>query len=357
MLAAILAAALITGCASGPDAARKPERAFYPPPPQAPRIQHLATLSSERDLAPPASGFARFILGDDKTTRRLEQPYGVAMFDGKLYVADTRAPGLAVFDLTQKRFTRVTGSGQGRMKRPINVTIDVDGTKYVADTGRDQVLVYDGNDRFVAALGTEGQYRPVDTAVAGERLYVADILHHEVHVLDKRSGRALFTFGKPGSRPGQLFQPTNLAIGPDGDVYVVETGNFRVQRFTADGKPVRTYGDIGIAPGTFARPRGIALDRAGRLYVSDAAFQNVQIFDAGGRLLTFFGQPDDGSEGLSLPAGVAIDYDHLDLFRRYAEPGFSLEYLILVASQFGPNKVDVFGFGAMRGKTYPPADR
>ena len=71
---------------------------FYPPLPNAPRIQHLTTIASDRDIGEPASGFAKFIVGDDQNTQRLRQPYGVAMFDGKLYVADSRAPGLAVFD-------------------------------------------------------------------------------------------------------------------------------------------------------------------------------------------------------------------------------------------------------------------
>lgn len=353
----VLAAAVLAGCAAVPPETRKPQPAFYPPPPQPPRIQHLVAFSGERDFAPPAGGFAQFILGEDRTSQRLERPYGVAMFEGKLYVADSRAPGLAVFDLAQKRFSLVTGSAQGRMKQPINVTIDADGTRYVTDTGRNQILVYDRNDRFVAAFGAEGQLKPVDTAIAGERLYVADVRHHEVQVLDKRSGKPLFKFGKAGSKPGELFHPTNLAIGPEGDVYVVETGNFRVQRFTADGRSVRTYGEIGNVPGTFARPKGIALDRAGRMYVGDAAFQNVQIFDKDGKLLLFFGQPGEAAEGLALPAGVTIDYDNVNLFRPYADSKFALEYVILVASQFGPNKVDVFGFGKMSGVDYPQDEK
>ena len=161
---------------------------------------------------------------------------------------------------------------------------------------------------------------------------------------------------KAGSGQGELYHPTNIAIGPEGDVYVVETSNYRVQRFTADGKSVRVYGEVGNEPGTFARPKGIALDRLGRMYVGDAAFENVQVFDNGGKLLLFFGQPGDKLEGLNLPAGVTIDYDNVEFFRRSADPRFNVEYLILVASQFGPNKIDVFGFGRMKGVDYPPDD-
>jgi sugar lactone lactonase YvrE len=326
---------------------------FYPPLPNPPRIQYLTTLSGEQDLAAPTGKFARFIIGDKKEWRRLVQPYGPALFAGKLYVADSRAPGLAVFDLANREFSLVTGAGGGRMKRPINVSIDSDGTKYVTDTGRNQVLVFDRDERFFAAYGREGQFKPADVAIAGERLYVTDVEHHQVHVLDKRSGRTLFTFGKAGSELGDLFHPTNLAVGPEGDVFVADTGNFRVQRFTAAGEPVRIYGAVGSVSGSFARPKGIAIDRDGRLYVGDAAFENIQLFDADGRLLLYFGQPGEGRAGLSLPAGVALSYESVDAFKPFAAPNFEIEYLILVASQFGPNKVDVFGFGKMAGMEYP----
>ena len=356
-LAAFAVLAALAGCAADPPAAPKQAHTVYPAPPLPPRIQHLATLSGERDVAAGEGGFARFILGDEKNPRQLARPYGVAMFQGKLYVADSKASGLAVFDLPRKRMEVVTGSGEGRLKRPINVTIDADGTKYVTDTARDQVLVYDRDDRFVAAFGGDGEFRPVDTAIDGDKLYVVDIKHHEVHVLDKRSGKRLFSFGKPGSGPGELFHPTNLAIGPQGDVYIVETGNFRVQRFTPRGEPVRTYGQVGTGPGRFARPKGIAFDREGRMYVGDAAFQNVQIFDEDGKVLMAFGLPEESIEGLALPAGVAIDYESVPLFRSYANPGFTIEYVIFVASQYGPNKIDVFGFGRMAGRDYPATDR
>ena len=349
--------AALVGCvttAPKPEQARK-ESVFYPLPPDPPRIQYLATFASARDLGAARNALADFVAGDESEGQELQRPYGTSMYKGRIYVADNRLNGLAVFDLPAKKFSVVSGSGAGRMQRPINVTIDADGSKYVTDTGRNQVLVFDRDDRFVSALGTKTEFKPVDTAIAGASLYLVDIEHHEVQVLDKVSGKLKFKFGGPGAAPGNLFQPTNLAIGPNGDVYVVETGGFRVSRFTPEGKFVRSYGEAGQGPGQFARPKGIAIDRAGRMYVGDAAFQNVQIFDATGRVLMSFGQPKEGAGGaLNLPAGIAIDYDDVALFQRYADPGFALEYVVLVVSQFGPNKVDVFGFGKMRGVQYPP---
>ncbi len=354
---AVLLIVALSACAdmggAGKSAPAPPAPAFYPPPPATPRIQHLARIATARDLGAPRGGFATFIAGKEEAGQSLVQPYGVALYDHKMYVADTKAGGLAVFDFEGKRLSLVTGTAGGRMKSPINVTIDADGTKYVTDTALNRVLVYDRADRFVRTLGEEGQFRPVDAAIVGNKLYVVDIQHHEVHVLDKRTGALLSKFGRAGSGTGELYHPTNICVAENGDVLVTETGNFRVQRFSAQGLPLGVYGKVGTAPGTFARPKGIALDRAGRMYVGDAAFQNVQIFDPTGQVLMDFGAPQVGVEGLNLPAAVKIDYDHVELFRKYADPEFAIEYLILVVSQYGPNKVDVFGFGSRRGQPVP----
>lgn len=328
------------------------EPVFYPPAPGSPYIQYLTTLSGEKDMQPQKSSFAKFLVGDEPMSQRLEQPYGIAMHAGKMYVADTGAGGLAIFDMEKKAFSLMQGAGNGRMKRPINVRIDTDGTKYVTDTQRDQILVFDKNDRFVTAFGNSALFRPVDVAVGPDRLYVTDLRNHQVHILDKKTGNPLAKFGKAGSSEGELFHPTSISLSPEGDLYVADTSNYRVQRFTVDGKHVQTIGEVGSAPGSFARPKGVAVDRSGRIYVGDAAFENVQIFDKSGKLLLYFGQPGEGQEGLNLPAAVSLDYDNVGVFRQYAQTGFEVEYLIMVSSQFGPNKVDVFGFGRMKGVVY-----
>jgi hypothetical protein len=134
---------------------------------------------------------------------------------------------------------------------------------------------------------------------------------------------------------------------------VSDTGNFRVQEFTPDGRFVRKLGEVGTSFGKFARPKGIALDREGRIFVVDAAFQNVQIFNNDGQLLTYFAGPGVGPGELYLPTDISIDYEAAAFFQSYAEPGFLLDYVILVTNQYGPNKVNVYGFGKMQDMLYP----
>ena len=344
---------ILWGCATTPAPRKEAVPVFYPPFPNSARIQYLASFSSAADLGKPQSGFASYIVGKDpKEKLVVKKPYGVAISDGKIYVTDPGGPGYAVFDLKSRKLKGVAGSGAGRMKKPANIMIDKDGSKYVTDTGADQVLVFDKEDNFIRAYGVKDQFRPAGVAISGDRLYVSDLRHHEIHVLYKLTGKLLFKFGKPGQKEGELYYPTNMVIAPDNYLYVTELGNFRIQKFTLDGKPARIYGEIGDRPGQFARPKGVAVDREGNIYAVDAAFENIQVFNQEGKLLLFFGQPGANREDINLPTAMAIDYENAPLFQQYAAPKFKVEYVILVASQFGASKVNVFGFGKMEGMDY-----
>ncbi len=348
----LVLAILSTGCATMQDRPAPDEAPiFYPSLPNNPRLQFLAHFSSASDLAPPASGFREFVLGAEMpgANQLMVKPYGVEVRDGAIYVVDTRSSGWAVLDLAQRRAHFVRPSGAGKLSKPINLCIDTDGTRYVTDTDRNQVVAFDRDDKFKRAFGQTGQFKPVDIAVAGDRLYVSDIAHHQIVVLDKQSGGEILRFGAPGSAEGQLFFPTNFVLDAEGNIFVTDTGNFRVQKFSADGTLLRVYGGIGSSAGQFARPKGVAVDRAGRLYVVDAAFENIQVLDPAGVPLLHFGSPGDDRDSINLPTAIVIDYDNVDAFRHYAAPGFNIEYVVLVASQFGVNKVVAYGFGTYRG--------
>jgi DNA-binding beta-propeller fold protein YncE len=322
---------------------------FYPLPPNQPRLQYLTKYSSIFDISAKSGGFRNFVFGgEDKESHLVTKPYGLAVHQGAIYVVDTRGNGYAIFDFANGRSKVVTPTGAGSLIKPINIAIDDDGTRYITDTGRGQVLVFDASDRYLRSLGEKGQFRPADVAIAGDRLYVTDVENHKVHAIDKLSGASILSFGEPGSREGQFFHPTNLAIAGDGSIYVVDQSNFRLQQFSPTGEFIRSVGEIGSAPGKFARPKGIALDKEDRIYVVDAAFQNVQIFAPEGGALMYFGGPGEGRGQLSLPSVVKIDYANVPFFEKYAAPNFDIEYLVVVASQFGPNKVVVYGFGSLR---------
>lgn len=335
--------ALFAGCATRSPV--KQVHIFFPGPPDEPRIQYLTSFGSESDLGG-RGWFLDFVLGADKFFRPIWKPYGVSATKGKIYVCDTQAANVGTIDLAKRTLRFLRPGGEAAIVLPLNIAVDGDGTKYVTDGKRNQVLIYDKNGNYLEAMGTNGEMRACGIALSGDKLYVTDIRNHCVRVYAKRDRKLLFTVpSDPKDEKAKLFSPTNIAVDGQGRMYVTDTGGFTVQVYDADGKYLRGIGALGVSPGQFNLPKGIGVDREGRVYVVDAATAVVQVFDAENRLLMFFGlAAKSGKAGLYLPAGLAIDYDNIGYFKKYVAPGKEIEYLILVVNQAGPQKVSVFGF-------------
>ena len=136
------------------------------------------------------------------------------------------------------------------------------------------------------------------------------------------------------------------------EVFVTDSGDFRLKVFSADGEFRRAWGGLGRTFGSFARPKGLTVDPEGNIWVVDAAFQNVQGFDREGQLLMAFGgELGDAPGGLSLPAHIAAIPGPLDVFQRYAEPGHSVRFVFMVVNQTGLNKLSFFGFVGPGGQS------
>jgi DNA-binding beta-propeller fold protein YncE len=253
-----------------------------------------------------------------------------------------------ILDLDKRHFGVLEAQGEGALKLPLNITADTDGTCYVADTGREQVVLFDKEGKFVAAMGAQGEMKPRDVAVNANRIYVADLLKRNVHVFDKATRKPLFDIPRSEDQTNKIrgvFTPTNIALDSKGRLYVSDSGAFRVQVYDSDGKFVHSVGEMGDGLGQFARVKGIAVDREDRLYAVDAMSQVVQIFDDQGKLLTWFGEPGNDSKVQNLPAKVLVDYDDVGCFQSFVAPHFQLEHLVFVINQIGSHKVSVYGFG------------
>jgi len=341
---------LLTACAGSAQKV-KDVPMFFPPAPELPRLQYLTSFSGSKDVES-QSAFNRFVVGEKQETR-LDKPYGVAIYDGKIYVCDTNTT-VVVFDLKKKLFANLTGAvGPGKLLQATNISIEPDGTKYVADPGRGQIVVFDRDDQYVKAYGEPGSWRPVDAVTFEDRLYVADVTNGLVRVFDKQSGQSIKTIGDKGEPTEKLDRPTNLAFDRDGYLYVTDVGRFQIVKFDRDGHFTAAFGQPGDGPGHFARPKGIAVDPKGQIFAVDASYNNIQIFNKEGRVLLFFGEGGEKPGNLLLPAKVALDYDNLEYFKEYVQAGFQPEYLVLVTNQFGPHAVNVLAYGYEKGKTYP----
>lgn len=159
---------------------------------------------------------------------------------------------------------------------------------------------------------------PRDIAIAPDgTLYVADSLNHRILHLDPE-GNLLHTWGEFGATdyntniaapPGAFNEPWGLAVGPDGSVYVADTWNNRIQKFTPDGEFVTMWGLFGAAesPVHFWGPRGVAVDNEGRVFVTDTGNKRVVVFDDQGNDLSAFGGAGMGVAQFDEPVGISVD--------------------------------------------------
>jgi predicted membrane-bound mannosyltransferase/sugar lactone lactonase YvrE len=170
---------------------------------------------------------------------------------------------------------------------------------------------------IVGAAGAEpGLFNaPRNIAVARDgSLYVADTFNHRIQHLAP-DGTVLQVWGSfadasQTEAPGGTFnEPWGVAVAPDGTVYVADTWNHRVQRFTSTGTFLSMYGTFGQAESltAFWGPRGVAVDRRGRVFVADTGNKRIVVFDSRGQGLTAMGEVGFGAGQLDEPVGVAVD--------------------------------------------------
>jgi DNA-binding beta-propeller fold protein YncE len=128
-------------------------------------------------------------------------------------------------------------------------------------------------------------------------------------------GTFLHTLGERGSGPGQFNYPLDADFDADGDLYVLDALNTRVQRFHWDGTGYRYvlhFGEHGTASGSFQMPKALAVTPSGHVYITDSLADKVTVFDRDGTFLLTFGGRFVASNkmapgGLNMPAGIAAD--------------------------------------------------
>ena len=294
----------------------------FPQPPDEPRFYYERTLYGSADVvAGEANSALRQLLTGEgpKGSEGMGKPYAVAVHHGRVFVSDSVQRYVTVFDIPGRRFYRIGDDGPGQLVKPLGLDVDQAGNLYVADATTKTVVVFDEEGNFLRKLGGAKWFERLGSVTIdpkGDRLYVVDVggvrsNEHRIRVFDPVKGTHLFDFGTRGSGPGELNLPYDLAVGKDGRLYVVDTGNFRVQVFDRDGKYLSTFGSIGSQVGSFARPKEIAVGPDGNLYIIDALMGHFQIFDPAGNLLLAVGQraEQDGPARFMLPSGIHVDGD------------------------------------------------
>src|SRR5215213_8315215 len=154
-----------------------------------------------------------------------------------------------------------TAAGADQFSKPYGLGIAPDGNLWVANGGKDRFEIFAPDGTYLETWGTPG------------------------------SAEGEFEFYAPESGYGTAYG--DVDFDADGNFYVLDTGNHRVQKFNADRKFLLAWGSKGDSEGQFLAPPSIAVSAEGRVYVADERRHDVQIFDSEGTFLGAFGEYGD----------------------------------------------------------------
>ena len=331
----------------------------WPSPPDVARIRWVSSLEGEppKAEAPTTSKKKKHSWMDriagvqeeaPKTDVRfrLVQPYGVAVDSkGRIYAADSYVGAIFVFDLNKEvsqtggqdlnPVSMIANGKDARFRGLVGVAVDDNDRLFAVDVLLRTIPVFGPDHKFETSFGSEVLGQPNCAAIDTENrfLYVTDAAKNNVAVFDADSYKLLRTIGGPPKKegddePGTFARPTYVAVDHEGNVYVSDTINNRIQIFDADGQFISTFGRAGDRPGFFSRPKGVAVDGDGHSWVVDAVQDNVQIYDRSGQLLAFFGERGPFPGEFILPTGLTIDKQNR----------------VIVAEQHFPGRLQVFRY-------------
>jgi DNA-binding beta-propeller fold protein YncE len=213
---------------------------------------------------------------------RFVSPSGVALGEaGEVFVADADLGLVARLDARGEPLAVI---GRGQLQRPTGLARDPrSGELYVADTYAHDIKVFDPQGQLLRVLGRRGEAAgefnfPTHMAFANGSLYVTDTLNSRVQVYDAASGNWSRRFGSRGLFLGDLVRPKGVSVDSEGNVYVVESYHDSLLVFSPRGEFLLPIGGVGTATGRFYLPAGVWVDGRNRVHVADMFNGRVVLF-------------------------------------------------------------------------------
>lgn len=251
----------------------------------------------------PGVSFAASWGGEGEGPGQFEEPRGLAVsVEGKVYVADTGNGRVQVFD-AQGEF--LEQFGQDVLAEPFDVAVDGKGQIYVIDPGHDRLFVFSPDGRLQSRWGRDwGLFDPRGLDVDKDGyIYVANTGGSELLKVSVQ-GEVEARYGLAGSGDGELNQPTDVAVDGEGNLYIVDTENQRLQVWDRDGRYLRQWPISGA--NTFDCPH-VVWDMSGLLYLTDPELAQIYVYDPYGRVVTFWGETGSGDGQFSKPIAIGFD--------------------------------------------------
>jgi YD repeat-containing protein len=308
----------------------------------------------EWELVPGVPDYAAQFGTKGSENGQLKEPKGVAMAkDGNVFVLDSSNSRVEEFSPSGKYEAKFGSSGIGnaQMSTPYGITVDSKGNIWIADTGNNRVDEFNEKREFVQAFGwgvKNGEAKlevctsTCEAGIAGAGsgelngpkgitvtangdVYVADMPNNRVQEFtEKGEFVAAFGFGVSnekaefeictsnckvgiaGAGNGQFNEPTAIAASPDGDVWIADRSNNRVEEFNSKDEYIAKFGTKGSANGQFDEPKAIVIDPAGNVWVADSVNNRVEGFTESGAFLATVGDKGTGNGQFEEPVGVTF---------------------------------------------------
>lgn len=199
-------------------------------------------------------------------------------------------------------------TGAGHLSAPHGVAIDSEGNAWVADTPHNRVQEFNSAGEFVSQFGAVGEPNGLALDAEGHIWVVSNTKVREF----KANGEQILAFGSEGSGNGQFFSAQGIAIGPSGNVWVLDRGELfsagtRVQKFNSSGVYQSQFGKQGTGNGEFKSPEGIAIDSEGNILIADTGNNRIQEFNSAGTFVRAYGSKGDENGQFTSPEGIAVD--------------------------------------------------
>lgn len=259
---------------------------------------------------------------------QFNEPTGITSTQTEIFVSDARNNRIQVFDHygKYKRSFQLSGNNNGEPGRPMNLTV-FDNKIFIADYWNNQIQLFTLTGKYLRSISGKpantkpssapGSFHsPAGVAVSADgNIYVADFYNHRIQMLSKQGEfiRQWGDTGLTGSKAEQFSYPTAVAIANDGKLYVADGYNDRIQVFNAEGSFSHKWGGPlamnihGSFNGWFATVTSIAIGPKGNIFVADFYNDRIQKFDPSGQFLNTFGVEGNGINHTAM--AVTVTYN------------------------------------------------